>query len=116
VAAYDSAGNESAAAGPVSSIARDTQAPTVPQSLTASNVTANSVTLAWTASTDSGGSGLAGYRVFRDGVLRATVTSPAYTDSGLAASVNYKYTIAAFDTAGNQSSPSAQLPVRTKKK
>jgi chitodextrinase len=116
VTAYDAAGNESAAAGPVTAIARDTQAPSIPQSVTASNVTASSATLSWSPSTDAGGSGLAGYRVFRDGVLRATVTVTNYTDSGLTGATNYRYTVAAYDGAGNQSADSSQVPVRTKKR
>ena len=116
VTAYDAAGNESAAAGSVSGTARDTQAPSVPQSLAASNITTTSVTISWQPSTDAGGSGLAGYRVFRDGVLRTTVTGTAFTDSGLTPGVQYRYAMAAYDGAGNQSALSSQIPVRTKKK
>src|SRR5438132_1096537 len=43
----------------------DTTAPTAPSSLSSSNLTATSVQLSWTGSTDSGGSNLAGYKVYR---------------------------------------------------
>ena len=43
----------------------DTIPPTDPTGLTATAVSSSQITLAWTASTDSGGSGLAGYRVER---------------------------------------------------
>ena len=43
----------------------DTIRPTDPTGLTATAVSSSQITLAWTASTDSGGSGLAGYRVER---------------------------------------------------
>ncbi|WP_345598376.1 endo-1,4-beta-xylanase, partial [Thermocatellispora tengchongensis] len=44
----------------------DTTPPTTPGTPTASNITATGATLTWTASTDSGGSGLAGYNVYRE--------------------------------------------------
>ena len=113
VTAYDGAGNESSPARAVTGTARDVQAPSVPQNLHASNVTSNSLTLTWQASTDAGGSGLTGYRVFRDGVQVATMTTTSFADSGLTASRQYRYTVAAFDNAGNQSSQSGQLPVTT---
>ena len=43
----------------------DTIPPTDPTGLTATAVSSSQINLAWTASTDSGGSGLAGYRVER---------------------------------------------------
>ena len=116
VGAYDGVGNESSAAGPVTGVASDTQPPSVPQSLSASNITTTSVTLNWSPSADQGGSGLAGYRVFRDGTLRATVTGATFTDTGLSAGAQYRYTVAAYDGAGNQSALSSQVPVRTKKR
>ena len=114
--AYDATGNESASAGPVSAIARDMEAPSTPLSLKSSNPTAQSVTLTWLPSTDSGGSGLAGYRVFRDDALHATVTSEKYTDNSLSAGGQYRYTVSAFDGAGNQSEPSSYAVVKAKRK
>jgi len=116
VAAYDGAGNESAAAGPVTGTARDIQMPSVPQNLRSSNVTANSATLTWSASTDAGGSGLAGYRVFRHENLVATVSGTTFINSGLAAGTQYRYRVAAIDNAGNQSGLSSQVTVNTKKR
>lgn len=116
VSAYDVAGNESAQVGPVSAITADTQAPTAPPAPTASNVTSSSVTLTWSASTDAGGSGLAGYRLYRDGSLRATVSGTTYTDTGLTAGAMYRYSVSAFDGAGNESVRSNQTPVRMKKR
>lgn len=81
----------------------DATPPTVPTNLKAT-VTLNKARLAWNASSD-GGSGLAGYRVFRNGALIATVSSPAYIDipgKGL-----WTYNVVAFDNAGNTSAPSA---------
>jgi hypothetical protein len=74
----------------------DTQAPTVPSGLTASNVTTTAITLTWSASTDlptPGGSGVGGYYVYRNGneaTPIATVTSgTSLTDSRLAAVTTY---------------------------
>ena len=56
----------------------------------------------WTASTDAGGRGVAGYRVFRDASATpiATVTCPTlHRDTGLTAATTYSYTVRAFDAA-----------------
>jgi hypothetical protein len=100
----------------------DTQAPTVPTGLAAPTITASSIALSWTASTDlpsPGGTGIGGYYLYRNGNTTtpiATVSSgTAYTDSGLAASTTYGYQVAAFDraTPANVSAPSATLSVAT---
>ena len=88
----------------------------MPHSVAASNITTTSVTVSWQPSTDAGGSALAGYRVFRNGALLLTVTGTAFTDSGLSPGTQYRYTVSAYDGAGNQSALSSQLPVRTKKR
>jgi uncharacterized repeat protein (TIGR03806 family) len=80
----------------------DTTAPTVPGGVTATALSSSSIRIDWTASTDSGGAGLAGYRLYRDGSssVLATVTSgTTYTDSGLSASTSYSYQLRAFDAA-----------------
>jgi len=43
----------------------DTTAPTTPTNVASSNVTTTSVQISWTGSTDSGGSNLAGYKIYR---------------------------------------------------
>ena len=84
----------------------DTAAPSVPRNLSATAISSTEVELAWLASVDTGGSGLGGYRVFRDGVEIATILAPSYTDSALQPNTLYVYTVLAFDNAGNQSTPS----------
>lgn len=91
----------------------DTAAPSVPGTPVASAVTATGATLSWTASTDTGGSGLDGYDVYRDGTLIASTSSAGYTVSGLAANTSYVFTVVARDKAGNRSAPSAGLTVTT---
>jgi chitodextrinase len=122
VAAFDQAtpANVSAlsAALSVTTLA-DTQAPTVPSGLAASSVATGAVTLTWNASTDlpnSGGTGVGGYYLYRDGTQIATVTGgTSYTNAGLAASTTYSYQVAAFDqaTPANVSALSAALSVTT---
>src|ERR1022692_398477 len=91
----------------------DTQPPTTPTGLTATSVTASAVSLSWTASTDN--VGVAGYTVYRNGTAIGTTggTTTTYTDSTVAPSTSYSYTVDAFDAAGNHSPQSSALPVTT---
>lgn len=60
----------------------------------------------WTASTDSGGSGLAGYRVYLDGAVTptTTVTGNTYTSTGHGAYTSHYLRVEAFDNTGNATS------------
>ena len=54
----------------------------------------------------------AGYRVYRDGVAIATVTSgTAYTDSSAARGGSYSYQVALLDAEGNEGPLSAPIVV-----
>jgi chitodextrinase len=86
----------------------DTTPPTVPTDVSATAVSPTSITVTWTASTDN--VGVAGYKVFRNGTQVGTSPTNSYTNTGLTASTEYSYTVAAYDVAGNvsaQSSPAA---------
>jgi fibronectin type 3 domain-containing protein len=87
----------------------DSTPPSIPTGLTATGVSSSEVDLKWTASSDTGGSGLAGYNVFRgtQKLNGAPVTGTTFADTGLNASTAYTYTVTAVDNAGNQSDPSA---------
>jgi chitodextrinase len=88
--------------------------PSVPTGLYSTAVSTSSVSLAWTASTaNPGGSGVAGYEIYRDGALVGRTTATTFTESGLAPGVKYFYTVAAIDDAGNASAQSAALAVTT---
>lgn len=95
----------------------DTTPPSVPANLHATGTSSSTISLGWTASTDnSGGSGVAGYKLYRGGTLVATVTGPStvtYTDTGLSSNTSYSYTISAYDVAGNESARSAAVNVTT---
>ncbi|PGU53971.1 M60 family metallopeptidase [Bacillus cereus] len=90
----------------------DTEAPTQPQGLYASNVTSNSVELKWNPSTDN--VGVKEYQVLRDGQLIQTVQGTTFTDQNLTANKEYRYAVRAVDAAGNTSIQSNILPVKTK--
>lgn len=119
VRARDVAGNVSAPSAAVSVTTKsdttpDTTAPSVPAGLAATTVTETSVALTWNASTDTGGSGLKGYDVYRGSTKVGSTTTASYTDTGLTAATAYQYTVRATDNAGNVSAASAALSVTTK--
>ena len=84
----------------------DTTAPTSPSGLTATAVSPSQIDLAWTASTDSGGAGLAGYIVYRAGAEVGRTTATSFSNNGLTANTAYSYTVKAYDNAGNISGAS----------
>ena len=84
----------------------DTEAPTDPTNLVASNPTDNSIDLTWTASTDN--IAVASYDVYVDGMNMFNSTSTSFTATGLTADTNYCFTVKAKDNSGNESGFSNQ--------
>ena len=117
VTALDAAGNESghsAVATVTTPAATDKTPPSIPTNLHSTATTTNSISLAWNASTDNtGGSGLAGYHLYRGGVLIASPTTNSFTDTGLTASTSYTYSVSAYDNAANGSASSSPVTVST---
>ncbi len=120
VRAKDAAGNVSPASPTVAfttSAATDTTAPTVPGAPVASAVGQSTATLTWTASTDTGGSGLTGYDVYRvQGAASTLVVSTpvaSATLTGLTPGTATTYTVRARDAAGNVSAASPSVTVTT---
>jgi chitodextrinase len=116
VLAYDAAKNRSALSSALSVTTTslttvDTQAPTVPANVASSNLTSSGFRVTWSPSTDN--VSVTGYNVYRNGTYVASVTSPAYTFSGLAANTSYQITVLAYDAAKNRSALSAALSVKT---
>lgn len=115
VRARDSAGNLSEAASSVlltTGAAPDTVSPTAPANVQATNVSHSGLLLSWNASTDN--VSVTGYDVFQNGVLAATVWGArTYFAGGLSPTTNVAFTVRARDAAGNVSSSSAVLTVRT---
>lgn len=92
----------------------DTTAPSVPAGLAATSVTSSSVNLSWNASTDNaGGSGIAGYDVYRNGTLVGSPAGTSYSSTGLVASTAYNFRVRARDNAGNASAQGAQITATT---
>ena len=114
VKAKDAAGNVSASSNSVNfttSASADTQAPSSPSSLTASNITQTSVDLSWNASTDN--VGVTGYDVYQDGVNISTITGTSTTISVLTANTSYSFYVIAKDAAGNTSTASNTVNATT---
>jgi len=107
--------NGNASAGDPCGTADDTVPPSVPAGLSQTSVTSSSAAISWSPSTDNeGGSGVAGYDVYRNGsLIQSNVTTASYSDSGLSPSTNYTYAVLAKDHAGNASSLSSGLLVTT---
>lgn len=94
------------------SAAVDSKSPTVPIGLRATAVSSNQINLNWMASTDD--VDIAGYKIYRDGVLVKTINnSTTYADTNLKANTTYKYAVAAFDSAGNNSQISSSAVAKT---
>jgi chitodextrinase len=89
----------------------DTTPPSVPTGLTVTATTSSSVSLSWTASTDN--VAVTGYNVYRGTTLAGKVTTTTFADSGLTASTQYTYTVAAYDAAGNVSAASTAVTATT---
>ncbi|MGI9527138.1 MAG: GEVED domain-containing protein [Weeksellaceae bacterium] len=89
----------------------DTQAPSTPNSLSATNVTQSSVQLSWNQSTDN--VGVVGYEIYRNNVLFETVSSNSALINGLTADTTYDFKVRAYDEAGNKSSFSNSITVTT---
>ncbi|MFL1895391.1 reprolysin-like metallopeptidase [Aquimarina sp. 2-A2] len=82
----------------------DTQAPTAPTSLVASNITQTSATLNWNASTDN--VGVTGYDIYNGTSLFASSTTNSFVVTGLTANTAYSFKVQAKDAAGNISGDS----------
>jgi chitodextrinase len=117
VTAVDAAGNESAKSASVAATVPDTTPPSVPAGVSVQAPAYNQAKVTWSASTDTGGSGLVGYRVYRDGGATAlaaiAVGTLSYTDTSVVGSTAYSYTVSAYDGAGNESAKSAAVNITT---
>jgi chitodextrinase len=97
----------------------DIQAPTIPNSIVASNISANSMNLTWTASSDN--VGVTAYDIY-NGSMRITTVMDAggvaapplkYYLTGLSDGKSHIFSIKAIDAAGNVSAASPPLSVDT---
>ena len=79
----------------------------------AATVSGTQVNLSWSPSTDTGGCGVAGYRVYRDNKLIATTPLTNFSDTTAAPNTKYRYRLSAHDSLGNRSTRSGQTQVKT---
>lgn len=89
----------------------DVQAPTRPESLTASNVKHNGATLTWSASTDN--IGVKEYRVYMNNSYLGTTVNTTYQVQNLTEKTTYSFYVSAKDAAGNESNRSEVISVTT---
>ncbi|MFG2427544.1 carbohydrate binding domain-containing protein [Streptomyces sp. NPDC048590] len=99
---------------PCAAEAPDTEAPTAPAEV-AAGADGVSVVVTWEPSTDD--RGVTKYQVTRAGGTKGTVVSDVgstvFSDTGLEARTEYRYTVRAVDAAGNVSAASATATVTT---
>jgi hypothetical protein len=94
----------------------DTTAPTVPGGLTVVLTGRNSVLVRWNHSTDTGGSGLKGYKVYRGGSVVSgsnPITAASFAETGLAYNTQYAYKVEAWDNNNNVSSQTGTVNITT---
>tara|TARA_R110002124_G_scaffold118499_5_gene275903 strand:- start:7029 stop:9242 length:2214 start_codon:yes stop_codon:yes gene_type:complete len=89
----------------------DTEAPTAPTNVVASNIGLTSVDLSWTASTDN--VGVTGYNVYVNDVLTSQTANTTITVSGLKTNTSYAFTVEAKDIINNKSAKSTVVNATT---
>lgn len=109
VRAFDSAGNQSAAAVATATTRSPDPAPTAPGNLAAS-VGATTARLTWSAATDN--VAVSGYRIWRDGALSGSTTGLSFSTVGLTPETTYTWTVRAYDNTGQLGAP-ANVTART---
>ncbi|MEQ1437951.1 PKD domain-containing protein [Fontimonas sp. SYSU GA230001] len=74
---------------------------------------ASNNTLNWTAP-DDGGAAISGYKIYRDGVLLATLNQPKldYTDTAINPATDYAYAVAAVNSVGEGARSDAAAPTQ----
>ena len=89
----------------------DDQAPTAPTGLAVTEVSVSGLTLRWDRSTDN--AAVAGYKIYRDGVLLGFSQTNSFEDKTVESAAGYAYNVSAYDTALNESSLSVVLDIKT---
>lgn len=85
--------------------------------VTLSSGSQQQVSLNWSAAADTGGSGVAGYRIYTNAasVPVGTSATPTFVHQGLAPATSYTYRVSAIDQSNppNESAGSAPMTVTT---
>ncbi len=111
VIAADHAGNQSGSSDTVNftTLVPDTDAPSAPLGLQATEVSVYSYHLSWEPSTDN--TGVTEYRVFANNVWVGSTPISEYTLSELISGNTYQVVVVARDGAGNVSDPSESVTI-----
>jgi endonuclease I/chitodextrinase len=89
----------------------DTQVPSIPTNLVATNTTQTSTVLSWNESTDN--VGVTEYEVYRNETFLSSSSTTSHIVSGLTANTTYSFSVKAKDAAGNISTTSTAINVTT---
>ena len=113
VTAVDAADHESEPSNEAVVDTGDDTPPTAPTTVDATLTGSEQATVTWSGASDNGG--VVGYRVYRNGTLRADVTDGSGTlvDDGLDDATTYTYRVAAYDAQDNVSPLSDPASVTT---
>jgi chitodextrinase len=112
VRAVNGDGLQSGLSDPATATTLDATAPTTPQNLAATPVGTERIDLAWDAAQDPE-SGIAGYRVFRDGSEVGNTTQTVFQADGLSPATEYSFYVVAVNGDGLDSEPSAAVSATT---
>jgi chitodextrinase len=112
VRAVNGDGLQSGLSDPATATTLDATPPTIPQNLAATPVGTERIDLAWDASQDPE-SGVAGYRVFRDGSEVGTTAQTVFQADGLSPATEYSFYVVAVNGDGLDSEPSAAVSATT---
>ncbi len=89
----------------------DTAPPSIPTGVAGEATSENQIVLTWTASSDN--VGVAGYRLFSNGLQIADLNTLSFIHDDLLEATAYTYEVLAYDAAGNASQLSAATTVET---
>ncbi len=89
----------------------DSECPTAPTALVATNIASSYINLSWSASTDNIGISL--YEIFKDGISVGTTSNTSFLVDNLVKSKDYSFVVKAKDINGNVSEPSAAYTFTT---
>jgi hypothetical protein len=81
-----------------------------PEELKIDSVTANLISLSWIASTSSG---IVGYTILRDGVVRTATAGTTFNDMDIHQDTTYSYSVKAYTSSNVSSRPSNEVRVKT---
>lgn len=98
---YDAAGNRRTRVIQGATTNLDKTAPTIFTNIGNASIGTNQILVSWNRGLDTGGSGLAGYNVYWNGILVGSTTTTNYALSNLVSGTMYCVSIAAFDRATN---------------